>query len=581
MASQTAKPLFDSEVAPARGIVQVLEDAGIDAVFGMPGGMTGRIFDALYDYQSSIRTVLVREEARAGVMAEIYGRLTGRPGVAIGQAAFLVHASMGAIEGHMASTPMLLLTDLSDNAPYSQHAPYQSGTGDYGTWDARQAFGAFCKATFVATTPEQAVHDTQLAIKHAVSGEPGPVAVLYHSRALSGRVGPESRPALYETASFVARHAPPAEVSEVAAAARLLVEAERPAVIAGNGVRLSDACAELAELAHALGAPVASSAGGKGVFDETSDWALGVYGNFGTPLANARIGEADAVLAVGTKLAATDTAFENAALLDPTRQTLIQIEIEPRNAAWTHPVSPRLIGDARRVLGQLLEAVAGLGAPSDETVERRRRELWDARLKHGFFDAPESRSDAAPLLPQRVIRELHDGLPRDAMLFCDAGENRLFMTHYYQTRAAGHFLQPAGVGGMGYAIPGALASRVVHPERPAVAVCGDGGFAIGMNGLMTALEEDLPILVVVLNNGALGWVKHGQGERSIACDFRDFDHAAIARSIGCDGFRVERAEDLPPALEKALAGGRPAVIDVHTSLSETFQKVTSPLAVQR
>ena len=144
--SQNAQPLLDAQVPPAEGIARVLEDAGIDAVFGMPGGYTGRIFDALYDHASTIRTVLVREEARAGVMAEVYGRLTGRPGVAIGQAAFLVHASLGAIEAKMSSSPMLLLTDLSDNSPLSHHGPYQSGTGDYGSWNAPDVFGGFTKA---------------------------------------------------------------------------------------------------------------------------------------------------------------------------------------------------------------------------------------------------------------------------------------------------------------------------------------------------------------------------------------------------------------------------------------------------
>src|SRR3954471_4929511 len=189
-------PLLDAEVSPGEAIVRCLEQAGIDAVFGMPGGYTFAIFDALRDHRDTIRTVLVREEAKAGVMAEVYGRLTGRPGVAIGQGAFLVHASMGAIEGHLSSSPMLLLTDLSDNAPYSLHGPYQSGTGEYGSWDARQVFGGMTKQTLVANTPVHAVQCTQLGIKTALTGERGPVAVLFWSGALRGRVGPDSRPAL-------------------------------------------------------------------------------------------------------------------------------------------------------------------------------------------------------------------------------------------------------------------------------------------------------------------------------------------------------------------------------------------------
>src|SRR5262249_2053406 len=154
---------------------------------------------------------------------------------------------------------------------------------------------------------------------------------------------------------------------------------------------------------------------------------------------------------------------------------------------------------------------------------------------------------------------------------------RIFMAHYFQTKAPDTYLQPAGVGGMGYAIPAAMAAKLANPNRPAVAVCGDGGFAIGMNGLMTALDEDIPITVVVLNNGALGWVRHGQRERNIACDLGNFGPAAIARSMGCDAARVERPNELGPALKQAISSTKPTVVEVRTSLDESFMRVTSPL----
>jgi acetolactate synthase-1/2/3 large subunit len=193
----------------------------------------------------------------------------------------------------------------------------------------------------------------------------------------------------------------------------------------------------------------------------------------------------------------------------------------------------------------------------------------------------EFTSNASPILPQRVIKELQNAVAGDAIICCDAGENRIFMTHYFQTKGAGTFLQPAGVGGMGYAIPAALAAKLLYPQRQVVAVSGDGGFAIGMNGLMTAIEERIPIVSVVFNNNALGWVKHGQGERNIACDFHNFDHAALARSLGCHGIRVEDPRQLAPALQEALNSDKPAVVDVQTSLSESFVKVTSPLIGER
>jgi acetolactate synthase-1/2/3 large subunit len=346
-------------------------------------------------------------------------------------------------------------------------------------------------------------------------------------------------------------------------------------------VRISHAYTELTTLAELLGAPVATTAGGKGTFAETHDLALGTCGNFGTPLANAVVGAADVVLVVGSKLAPTDTAFETSKLFDPKRQALIHIEIEPRNVSWTYPADVALVGDAKVVLTQLAEALLVEGGVAEAKKAGLRADLQAARVQHGFFNAVEFASNAAPILPQRVIRALQKTVADDAIITCDAGENRIFMTHYYQTKGPGTFLQPAGVGGMGYALPAALAAKLIYPHRQVVSVSGDGGFAISLNGLMTALEERIPIVSLVFNNGALGWVKHGQGERNIACDFQDFDHANIARSIGCEGIRVEQPQQLEPALQTALANNKPTVVDVRTSLSETFAKVTSPLVGER
>jgi acetolactate synthase-1/2/3 large subunit len=140
------------------------------------------------------------------------------------------------------------------------------------------------------------------------------------------------------------------------------------------------------------------------------------------------------------------------------------------------------------------------------------------------------------------------------------------------------YLQPAAVGGMGYAIPAALAAKLLHPGRSVIAVCGDGGFGIAMNGLLTAIEESIPITTVVMNNSALGWVRHGQGQRPIASDFHAFDYAAISRAMGCEAYRVTEPDDIEPSVAGALASNRPAVVEVITSLDATFRDVTSPLA---
>ena len=569
--------LLHAETRAAEGIVRVLEEAGIDMVFGIAGGNMGRVYDALYDHQDTIRSVLVRHEQLASVMAEVYGRLTGKPGVAIGQGIFmLANGLLGTLEAHLGSSPMLLLTDFSDVSPFSKHSPYQSGSGDYGGADTRTALDGVTKQTFVVTEPVEAVMATQLAIKHALSGERGPVGVLYHSRVFKEPIDPGKRPFLYATKAYLPKRMP-ADPNDVAAAAKVLLAATRPVIIAGNGVRIAGAYAELQALAELIAAPVATTASGKGTFAETHSLALGVCGTFGQATANAVIGEADVVLAIGSRLGPADTANENPALIDPTRQTLLQVDVEPKNASWAFPCEVAIIGDAGLAIGQLADAISANGVPSAELLAARKGAVEAAREKHGFFSDPGYTSDEVPAMPQRLFAEILRATAPDALFTCDAGENRLFMTHYFQTKAPGTLLMP-GIGAMGYAVPAALAGKLVFPRRQVIAVTGDGGFSMAINGLMTARDEKIPIVTVVLNNSALGWVKHGQGNRPIASTFADMDFAAIARAIGCRGIRVERVEQIGPALREALGGAEPTVVDVVTSSRPSFRDVTSPLA---
>ena len=567
-------PMLTEEMPASALVARVLEEAGIEMVFGISGGHTGRIVSGLSKYQNSIRTVLVREESLGGVMAEIYGRLTRRPGVLLGQGPWVLgNGLLGTIEAHLSSSPMLLLTDFSDAPRFTLHAPYQQATGDWGSWDARRAFSGVTKHVMQAHDPIGAVQATQLAIKHALAGQPGPVAVLYAHDSLAGSVGPDSQPVLYPTRHYLPPAPPPAEPARVAAAAKAILAAQKPVLIAGNGVRIARAYDQLGRLVEAVGLPVATTAAGKGCFAETHPLGLGVFGTFGTEAGNACVAEADLVLVVGSKLSPSDTAWENRALLDPTRQTFVQIDIEPRNASWNYPAEHVLIGDAAVVLGQLIETVGSSGTGRRQQAERR---VAAHRERHGYFNDRAYFADDVPILPQRVIGELQRGLPEDAIVTCDAGENRIMMTHFYQTKSAEGFLQAAGSGPMGFGIPAALGAKLVHPDRPVVAVVGDGGFAMTMNGLMTAVEQDIPIITVVFNNKALGWVLHGSGP--FAAEFNDWDHAAIARALGCRGVRVEDPAGLKPALQDALAAREPTVIDVRTSLKVTFADITSQLA---
>lgn len=560
----TCQPLYDAPVAAADAIVDTLIAAGIKHVFGLSGGHTGRIFGALEKRQEDIRTILVREESLGAVMAETIGRITGVPGVLLGQGPWVLgNGLLGTIEAHLSATPLLLLTDFSDTPGASLHAPYQSGTGEYGNWDARQAFGAVTKEVFTAEDPNSAVVATQLAIKHACSGEPGPVAMLLGLRALDGEAHPEAGPRIYPAEAFIA---PPLRgVPELTASLAALQGAARPLIIAGNGIRVGRAEAALMRFAEACGIPVVTSPSGKGVFDEDHALSCGVYGGYGNPLAHRAVAGADVILAIGTKLSASDTNNGDTGLIDPSRQTLIQVDIEPRNLSWTIPVAHPLLGDAATILDALR---TGWTAAAHET--------WTAALNTPrHVSLPASGAGAAAIHPHEIIATMQEILPRETIYTCDAGENRIFMLHFLRPRGAGRFIQPAGAGPMGYALPSAMARKLLSPENPVVAFSGDGGFSMTMNGLITAVEAALPIISVVMNNDALGWSQHSRGP--FATQFSRVDYAAIARGMGCAGFHASGIEPLKEALAAALRvtqeEQRPAVIDVEASMEVSFARL--------
>ena len=206
--------MLTEEMPASAAVARVLEEAGIEMVFGISGGHTGRIVSGLSKYQNSIRTVLVREELLGGVMAEIYGRLTRRPGVLLGQGPWVLgNGLIGTLEAYLSSSPMLLLTDFSDAPRFTLHAPYQQATGDWGSWDARRAFSGVTKHVMQAHDPIGAVQATQLAIKHALAGQPGPVAVLYAHDSLAGSVAPDTQPLLFPTRHYLPPVPPPAEAA--------------------------------------------------------------------------------------------------------------------------------------------------------------------------------------------------------------------------------------------------------------------------------------------------------------------------------------------------------------------------------
>lgn len=544
-------------------IVQTLEEAGVEYVFGIPGGGTGQIFQLLYGREDRIKTILVRHEQAAAIMADAYGRATGKPAVVMGQGLFIgSNASFGIMEAMLSSSPMLVLTDTSDGGA-AQRPANQSGAGEYGSIDLPNIFKSMSKYTALAASPKEAVLATQMAIKHAVSGRPGPSSVVMRSAAIGGEVDVESPPFIHNAAGFLNTAKPESAPSDVQRVVDILSESRRPVLVAGNGVHVARAHEQLQQLAETWGMPVATSYKGKSAIAETHPLSVGMVGTYGQDVANRVVGDADTVIVVGALLRSQETVRERPDIFDPRRQRVVQIDIDERNAGWSFPVEIGLVGDAGSILGQL-NAASGEAA---QAYPARRSEWTNSistrKSSMSFYDDPEMHRDTSPVTPQRLVSILNETSDPSTVYALDAGNNRTWMAHLYKAQQAGTFYCPGGTAGMGWALPAAVALKLAYPDRPVTAVTGDGGYMMTVNALSTAMQYDLPITCVVFNDNALGMVlDHQPRGQEIASEFYPTDNAAIARGFGAFGIHVEDSRDLPDALREAQASGLPAVVDV-------------------
>lgn len=563
-------PLITGAMTGAQGVAQVIAAQGQAVVYGMPGGYTVQIYDALHFLRDRVTTRLVREEAFATVMAEAQGRLTGRPAFVIGQGAWVLgNAGIGIMEAHLGCSPMVVLVDATEGGAFSHLGPYQVGSGGYGAYDLAAALKAITKQTFVAMDPTQAIQMTQLAIKHATTGEPGPVAVVFHGKSLFERVNSAVQPPLGPVDKRLSFDTAAPAPEALAAASQLMHQAKLPVIVAGNGVRLSKAQESLIEFASRLGIPVATTPAGKGTFPEDHPLATGLMGAFGHEVANAIVGESDLIIAVGTKLGASDTANLHPKLIRPGTQKIIQIDTEALNVGWTLPVDVGIVADAASGLRALQRDCLFVEFDGESRVAKARAAL-------GYFDRKAS-SVPGKFSGRDAVAMLAKHLPDGSIATCDAGENRLFMLRDFQCRGKTSVLQPNGGGGMGYAVPAAISAALNTDTPQAVAVCGDGGISMTLHALMTAIENNANLLVVVLDNSILGWVYNGQRGRVIASELKQFDYAAIARAMGCHAV----ATDDPAEFERELTAsiGRPGVtvLVAKTTKSDRYQDVMSSL----
>ena len=545
-------------------MVRALVDGGVTHVYGIPGGYTIKVFEAIRD-ADGIDAVLAPSEQIAACMADMHGRITGRPAVLSGQGAFIAGTgSFGIMEAYLSGTPMVIITEMTDHG-VAQHNATQSITGDYGSVDLPAILRAMTKFTTVATTPNEAVHGVQLSLHHAMSGRPGPAAVIGRLESIYGTADPTGRPSYAHTTRVIERTPTRPNAGVIAAVASRLRDAKLPVIVAGNGTHGS--YEQLDALARRAATPVVTTQKARGVIADTHPWAGGMLGPFGSPVAYGLLRHADMVLVLGSRLNPADTMMESPDVLSLDRQTIVQVDCVAEHLGRSIAVSTGIVADVREFLDALLPEMG-----VDETsVDTRWAHLETVR--GAADDEGELVGSSSPLRPQRVVGVLNDVLTDRHRVVLDAGNNRIFNYRYLRLPAPGRLHMSGGHLGMGWGPSAALSAALLCPDDRVLCIVGDGGMQMALPALAFTAAHQLGVTFIVMNNGVLGNVLDAQKAGRYAIDLLPINYAAVAQAFGLSARRVDTDVAFDDAIRFADRLDGPALIEVMTDPDESSGKL--------
>ncbi|MFX0112923.1 MAG: thiamine pyrophosphate-binding protein [Candidatus Hodarchaeota archaeon] len=539
-------------------VVRCLLEEDVPFVFGTPGDQPYPIMDACYEYEDRIRWVTFRHEAAAAHAADAYARITGSPGVCLGTvgpgAANLVP---GVYAAYADSVPMIVLTAQNQSwKSYPDHGSMQA-------LDHLSLFKPITKWNVVVSHWKRIPELVQWAFRHATSGRPGPVHIdipvdiLYEEHVPDPEFSRLLSPSQYRTLN------PPAGNPDlIRSAVSLLTEARNPMIRAGGGVNRSGASDELLKLAEYLQAPVTTSAGARGAISE--DHPLALIGNAPGSAALVVQNEADVVLLIGCRLGDLDLFGKPLSWADSSMQKLIQVDIDGTQIGLNREVDLAIVGDAKIVLRQLHEALEAM------TSQREPPSVLDeyhAVQKEWLADFYELAAlESLPIHPLRLVKEVRDFFPRDAICVVDGGNTVIWTTYLHPIYTPRSFLWAADSGHLGAGLGYAIGAKLVVGNRPVYLITGDGALGFSLGELETARRLNLPIIVIVCNDRAFGMIKAGQkalyGGRYVGVDLYDIRWDLIARAMDCYGERITDPKEIRPALQRAVGSGLPAVLDI-------------------
>jgi len=557
-------------------ILDHLIGQNVPYMIGVCGHADVGLMDAAVDRKDRFGTISVHNEQTAGFMADAYYRVTRQPlatFTSVGPGSISIQVAIA--NAMFDSSAVFAITGNIPTAQFNR-MPFQE-IGTHYQADFPSAMRPYVKRSYQAFRAEMLPAMMRHAYSTMVSGKVGPVHLDVPMNVF-GETTTEQAEFSEDWRGNISQK-PAADPASLARALDMLLTAERPVIIAGNGALGERIEADLIKLARMLHIPVASTAQAKGVIDETDPLCLGPLGRDGVYPSNRATRGCDVVLALGTRFGDRSSAsWRPGATHNIPPQKLIHVDIDPNQFGRNYPPALGIVASARTFVQQLLAALADRQGDVTKSIAARKSwsESWQGWKRQWDIDvyAGANRSDV-PIHPDRILGELTKALPHDAIISADIGMNHTWIVQQWRVRTGGLLIQSGGLAAMGMGVCGAVGAKLAAPDKVVVSFSGDGGFMMHSNAVATAVEYGLPVIWVVMNN--CGYVsirdlQRGFYGRESATRFRNEqtgelqspDYALMARAMGADGIRVEHPDQLGAALQAAIASGRPTVIDVRT-----------------
>jgi acetolactate synthase-1/2/3 large subunit len=523
---------------------------GVTHLFFVPSIIGAAMIEA---EKQGIRRVITHGEKAAAYMADGYARASRRPGICLCQDIGASNLSAGLRDAYMGSSAVIAISGGQGDQPRYRHA-YQNAE-DFEAWEG------VTKANYYIDSLERFPDLLRQAFRVATSGSPGPVHLQLKGNSgqvLSGEADLDE--VFEERFTQYPAFRPEPEPQSITAVADALAQAERPIIVAGGGVTASGAGPEVVRLAERLSIPVATSLNAKEIIPDDHPLAVGVPGTYSRSCANRAVAAADLVFYIGSH---TGGQVTNAWQVPPIGTSTVQLDIEPLELGRNYPNKASIMGDAKVAVQRLIDAVEAQPPRQEwlETVQGFVRDYWAE-------SEPLRNSDQAPVRPERICKELTEWLPENSTLVADTFHAAMWTAQMVRlTKPGQRYLRCAG--SLGWGFPASLGAKAATPDRPVVAFVGDAGFYYHIQELETAARIGLNAVIVVNNN-----YSGGVGETSPFN--RDVNLAQVAQSFGCFGERVERPDGIKPALDRAIASGRPAVVEVLSDTTARAQRGWAP-----